>query len=184
MRAVAPRTAVAQRSTTRAVAPSRAVTVRAAARAQTRSNASDDDIFPTRAIIALGASLAIALSAEPALAGTVFAGNYYDPNHPGCPRSIDERGTVRGLDPVPFKRGKGCRGVKKTDASKAESKFKAWKISGKISRGDDSILIDFNAKDGSGEKLAGKWDDKRKGILFPDGTLWRKLSDEDAWTPR
>ena len=158
---------------------------RASARAQNRSNASDDDIFPTSGpFVAFGASLAIALSAEPALAGTVFSGNYYDPNHPGCPRSIDERGTVRGLDPVPFKRGKGCRGVKKTDASKVESKFKAWKISGKISRGDDSILIDFNAKDGSGEKLTGTWDAARKGILFPDGTLWRKLSDADAWTPR
>lgn len=111
---------------------------------------------------------------------SVFAGEYYDPNHPGCPRSIDAKGVVRGLDPVPFKRGRGCRGVKKSDLAKTSEKFKAWSIKSKIS--GDEIFIDFNQKDGSGEKVTGKW--TGSGIALPDGTVWKKKTDSQAWTPR
>ena len=111
---------------------------------------------------------------------TVFAGDYYDPNHPGCPRSIDARGVVSGFDPVPFARGRGCRGVKKADLERTSEKFKKWSVRSKIS--GNEITIDFNAKDGSGEKVTGRW--TGNGIALPDGTTWRKKSDSQAWTPR
>ena len=111
---------------------------------------------------------------------TVFAGDYYDPNHPGCPRSIDARGVVSGLDPVPFARGRGCRGVKKANLERTSEKFKKWSVRSKIS--GNEIVIDFDAKDGSGEKVTGTW--TGNGIALPDGTTWRKKSDSQAWTPR
>ena len=177
-------------SIARAIAPTSATTsVRlrrvVTARARPQSNENDEEKATLMNLVTSTAiSLSITLCAPSASMAktTVFAGNYYDPNHPGCPRSIDAKGVVRGLDPVPFKRGKGCRGVKKDNVEKTEAKFKPWKVPGNINRTDDEIVIDFNAKDGSGEKLAGKWD--ANGIKFPDGTKWKKLSDADAWTPR
>ena len=41
-----------------------------------------------------------------------FSGSFADPNHPGCPREITPNGVLRGYDPVPFEKGKGCRGRK------------------------------------------------------------------------
>ena len=41
-----------------------------------------------------------------------FSGSFADPNHPGCPREITKNGVLRGYDPVPFEKGKGCRGRK------------------------------------------------------------------------
>ena len=116
---------------------------------------------------------------------TIFDGAYYDPNHPGCPRTIvPAKGggvTISGLDPIPFERGRGCRGVKKTSGL-ADTKFKSWSIPASV-RGEE-ITIDFDAKDGSGEKVTGvKVVD---GIKLPDGTVWQLKSGakSDAWTPR
>lgn len=49
-----------------------------------------------------------------------------------------------GFDFVLFARGRGCRGVKKTDANRAAFKFKVWMIKGKINKVDDEIMIDFD----------------------------------------
>ena len=129
------------------------------------------------------ASVALSLTtvAPVQAADSVFEGSYYDPNHPGCPRDIDANGLITGLDPIPFERGRGCRGVKKTNAAKASEKFNAWKIQAKVR--DDSIDIDFDQKDGSGEKVTGKWNGV--GIELPDGTVWVKKTGtkSDAWTP-
>jgi hypothetical protein len=116
---------------------------------------------------------------------TIFDGAYYDPNHPGCPRTIvPAKGggvTISGLDPVPFERGRGCRGVKKTSGL-ADTKFKSWSIPASV-RGEE-ITIDFDAKDGSGEKVTGV--KVANGIKLPDGTVWQLKSGakSDAWTPR
>ena len=116
---------------------------------------------------------------------TIFDGSYYDPNHPGCPRAIAPalKGgvTISGLDPIPFERGRGCRGVKKTSAV-ASTKFNAWSIPAEVN--GDEIIIDFNAKDGSGEKVTGR--KVPEGIALPDGTTWtlKSLDKADAWTPR
>eukprot|EP00193_Tetraselmis_chui_P019578 CAMPEP_0177774568 /NCGR_PEP_ID=MMETSP0491_2-20121128/13589_1 /TAXON_ID=63592 /ORGANISM="Tetraselmis chuii, Strain PLY429" /LENGTH=178 /DNA_ID=CAMNT_0019292981 /DNA_START=171 /DNA_END=707 /DNA_ORIENTATION=- len=95
---------------------------------------------------------------------TVFAGLYDDPNHPGCPRTIDVTGKIEGVDPVPFKRGAGC--------SKGTKLSPPWTIQGKIDEEAGTIFIDFDQKDGSGEAFLGKW--TGSGIELPDGTVWSK----------
>jgi hypothetical protein len=70
--------------------------------------------------------------------------------------------------------------VKKSDVERTSEKFKKWSVRSKIS--GNEIVIDFDAKDGSGEKVTGKW--TGSGIALPDGTTWRKKSDSQAWTPR
>ena len=158
---------------------------RAAARRQAspaRASRSPSDIeqapvpTPTRAFLAaaLAATLASA-PVDPALASTVFEGKYIDPNHPHCPRDIDAAGVISGIDPVPFEKGRGCRGYKKANESKAieAGKITAWKINGKIAKDDASIFIDFDQKDGSGESFTGEWNGV--GIAFPDGNVWTKI---------
>jgi F-box protein 18 (helicase) len=131
---------------------------------------------PTRAFLAaaLAATLASA-PVDPAFASTVFEGKYIDPNHPHCPRDIDAAGVISGIDPVPFEKGRGCRGYKKANESKAieAGKITAWKINGKIAKDDASIFIDFDQKDGSGESFTGEWNGV--GIAFPDGNVWTKI---------
>lgn len=158
---------------------------RAAARRQAspaRASRSPSDIeqapvpTPTRAFLAaaLAATLASA-PVDPAFASTVFEGKYIDPNHPHCPRDIDAAGVISGIDPVPFEKGRGCRGYKKANESKAieAGKITAWKINGKIAKDDASIFIDFDQKDGSGESFTGEWNGV--GIAFPDGNVWTKI---------
>jgi hypothetical protein len=76
---------------------------------------------------------------------------------------------------VPFEKGRGCRGYKKANESKAieAGKITAWKINGKIAKDDASIFIDFDQKDGSGESFTGEWNGV--GIAFPDGNVWTKI---------
>jgi hypothetical protein len=50
--------------------------------------------------------------------------------------------------------------------------IKPWTISGKISKDDATIFIDFDSKDGSGEKVTGTWNGK--GIEFPNGDTWTR----------
>jgi len=123
-------------------------------------------------------SAALAMSTlsplQPALAATVFAGTYSDPNHPSCQRTIDESGVIRGVDPVPFSRGAGCSpGISATP----------WKIQGKVAPDDKSIFINFDEKDGSGEAFDGVYDKRRGGLLLPDGTLWKKVGKFQATSP-
>lgn len=149
--------------------------------------------------LAAAAAAIVSLSGPlPASAATVFAGIYADPNHPNCSRTIDPRGVIRGVDPVPFERGAGCNapGIS----------AKAWSIQGKISPDDRCrrqhagyelpvsggsagetdaihgwrrrIVINFDEKDGSGEVFEGLWrtQGSKEGILLPDGTFWSKVA--------
>ena len=166
--------------TTTTVSPTRA---RVPPHRATRARDVSTTVFPRSSphpFIPAFVAVAVLGTAAEASPVTVFAGDYYDPNHPGCPRTIDARGVVSGLDPVPFARGRGCRGVKKANLERTSEKFKKWSVRSKIS--GNEITIDFNAKDGSGEKVTGKW--TGNGIALPDGTTWRKKSDSQAWTPR
>ena len=166
--------------TTTTVSPPRA---RVPPHRATRARDVSTTVFPRSSphpFIPAFVAVAVLGTAAEASPVTVFAGDYYDPNHPGCPRTIDARGVVSGLDPVPFARGRGCRGVKKANLERTSEKFTKWSVQSKIS--GNEITIDFNAKDGSGEKVTGKW--TGNGIALPDGTTWRKKSDSQAWTPR
>lgn len=113
---------------------------------------------------------------------SVFTGEYFDSNHPGCPRSIDAAGMLTGLDPDPFVPGQGFGkkegepGTCYANGSKSGGSGKPtmpWKIQTKISADDETIFIDFDQKDGSGESFTCKW--TGTGILLPDGKEWTKL---------
>jgi hypothetical protein len=113
---------------------------------------------------------------------TRFAGSFADPNHPGCPREITPSGLLRGYDPVPFEKGRGCRGrkiVTPDDVFDYPGKtMRYWELKTKINKSDDEIFIDFDAKDGSGEKVTAKLNAKKGEIEFPTGEVWKRRRGE------
>ena len=139
--------------------------------------------------LALVPNAANAVSARTG-AASVFTGEYDDPNHPGCLRSVKVVGAKLGPDgrkerkPTAYVKGvdslpagyKGCRaGDKPTLAD-------VWSIEGKVAEDGQSIAIDFSAKtNGKVGLLIGEYDDfNGPGIKFPDGNKWTKVA---AGTP-
>ena len=133
----------------------------------------------TRAALSFAVATSFVLfTALPAHAGsTRFAGSFADPNHPGCPREITDKGLLRGYDPVPFEKGKGCRGrkiINKDDVFAYPGKTMSyWELKTKINKDDDEIFIDFDKKDGSGERVTAKLNEKNE-IVFPTGEVWTR----------
>jgi hypothetical protein len=147
----------------------------------------------------LGADRASAVSARTGLS-SVFTGEYDDPNHPGCLRSIKVVGGKEGPDG----RRRGPTAVVKgvDDNCKAPELKDVWSLSGSISKsedGDDTIFIDFSPKGthgtsayvlrtccletrvshrtGGPKNLKGTFDTfgSIPGITFPDGNKWTKV---------
>jgi len=122
-----------------------------------------------------------AVSARTGLS-SVFTGEYDDPNHPGCLRSIKVIGGGIKADGT---RGKPMAVVKGIDDGCADPQLaKVWELEGKLSKNDDGedlIFIDFSPKDGP-KNLMGKYDTFGgiPGITFPDGNKWTKVA---AGTP-
>ncbi len=111
-----------------------------------------------------------------------FSGSFADPNHPGCPREITKNGVLRGYDPVPFEKGKGCRGrkvVTPEDVFAYPGKtMRYWEIQTKlVGKTKDEIYIDFDQKDGSGEKVVAKLNENEE-IVFPTGEVWKRRRGE------
>jgi F-box protein 18 (helicase) len=111
-----------------------------------------------------------------------FSGSFADPNHPGCPREITPNGLLRGYDPVPFEKGKGCRGrkvVTPEDVFQYPGKtMRYWEIQTKlVGKNKDEIYIDFDQKDGSGEKVIAKLNENEE-IVFPTGEVWKRRRGE------
>lgn len=111
-----------------------------------------------------------------------FSGSFADPNHPGCPREITKNGVLRGYDPVPFEKGKGCRGrkvVTPEDVFAYPGKtMRYWEIQTKlVGKNKDEIYIDFDQKDGSGEKVVAKLNENEE-IVFPTGEVWKRRRGE------
>ena len=111
-----------------------------------------------------------------------FSGSFADPNHPGCPREITKNGVLRGYDPVPFEKGKGCRGrkvVTPEDVFQYPGKtMRYWEIQTKlVGKTKDEIYIDFDQKDGSGEKVVAKLNENEE-IVFPTGEVWKRRRGE------
>ena len=130
------------------------------------------------------AMIVFASFSSTAFAGTTtttrFAGSFADPNHPGCPREITPSGLLRGYDPVPFEKGRGCRGRKivTDDVFDYPGKtMRYWELKTKINKSDDEIFIDFDKKDGSGEKVTAKLNQKGE-IEFPTGEVWKRRRGE------
>jgi len=143
------------------------------------------NLLPLEAALKKASSLAAAIvfTSSTAFAGTNvtrFAGAFADPNHPGCPREITSSGLLRGYDPVPFEKGRGCRGRKVVtdDVFAYPGKtMKYWELKTKINKTDDEIFIDFDKKDGSGEKVTAKLNEKGE-IEFPTGEVWKRRRGE------
>ena len=111
-----------------------------------------------------------------------FSGSFADPNHPGCPREITKNGTLRGYDPVPFEKGKGCRGRKVYTPEDVfhypGNTMRYWEIQTKlVGKAKDEIYIDFDQKDGSGEKVVAKLNERNE-IVFPTGEVWKRRRGE------
>lgn len=115
------------------------------------------------AAVGLCVSLAVPAVAV-AGASSVFVGEFADPKHPGCRRTIQGSGAVLdvlGTDGTP-----GCANGERQ---------RPWSLKGdivKVPSKQDEILIDFSPKGGP-KNLLGKW--TGTGILFPDGNEWKKL---------
>lgn len=134
-----------------------------------------------------GARAAGAVSARTGLS-SVFTGEYDDPNHPGCLRSIKVVGGGLGPDGKQRKltalvKGVDGKGAKGACAERPELKD-VWSLNGKVSKGDDGedlLFVDFSPKGGP-SNLLGQYDTFGgvPGVKFPDGNKWTKVA---AGTP-
>ena len=88
-----------------------------------------------------------------------FAGEYSDPNHPGCKRTIEVDGTSATISG--------------TDTPDGE----IWKVSGTVS--GDTIVVDFSPKGGPKE-LTGK--SVPEGIRWEDGNVWTLVGFEGEYS--
>ena len=96
--------------------------------------------------------------------------------HPGCQRSIKVTGNA--MDPSGRKSRKPAAGMKGTDnqdggACDAGSEPDSWRLAATLTEDQSKIMVDFSPKGGPKNLLA-KWDEKRKGIAFPDGNCWER----------
>ena len=112
--------------------------------------------------------------------GSVYTGDYDDPNHPGCLRQVKVVGApIKGdgtRSPYPVVEIKGWDGPR--DGSKScegglrpEQRSDLWTVTGQLKTRTDAVL-DFSSKGGP-TNLAAQWDGS--GIVFPDGNKWTKV---------
>jgi hypothetical protein len=109
--------------------------------------------------------------------GSVFSGDYDDPNHPGCLRQVKVVGSPLKGDgtrsPFPNIEVKGWDGKEgaKTCKDARPERSEVWSVGGKL-KSKEEASFDFSSKGGPAN-LLGKWD--TDGILFPDGNKWTKV---------
>mmetsp|Transcript_77867 Transcript_77867/g.126320 ORF Transcript_77867/g.126320 Transcript_77867/m.126320 type:complete len:201 (+) Transcript_77867:156-758(+) len=99
-----------------------------------------------------------------------FAGDYTDPRHPGCPRTIappdaDNIVQITGKDGTS---GPGCSG----GAKGFPRITRAWQLSGTVK--DGQIFVDFSKKGGP-KDMVGKWEQQDGSIRWPDRNRWTKV---------
>ena len=114
--------------------------------------------------------------------GSVFTGEYDDPNHPGCLRQVKVVGSpLRGdgtRSPYPVVEVKGWDGKDGLCTDRPE-RSDIWSVEGKL-KNKDEVTLDFSSKGGPANLLA-KWD--TDGILFPDGNKWAKIPADTPGLP-
>ena len=108
--------------------------------------------------------------------GSVFTGDYDDPNHPGCLRQVKVVGAPLKGDgtrsPYPVVEVKGWDGKEGDKMCKGRpERSDLWAINGKL-KSKEEASFDFSPKGGPAN-LPGKWDGD--GIVFPDGNKWSKV---------
>ncbi|CAK9093307.1 unnamed protein product [Durusdinium trenchii] len=113
----------------------------------------------------LAASLAPVLSSPLSAWAAELAGNYDDPDYPGCKRRIItlNNGEVQ-LNMKDPDRGRSCKG-------KQEVKYV---VPGRMA--GDQVTLDFAERGGS--KVTAKFDGKT--LTFPDGSAWTRSGDLSA----
>jgi hypothetical protein len=114
-------------------------------------------------------------------AGSVFTGDYEDPNHPGCLRQVKVVGApLRGdgtRSPYPLVEVKGWDGkAGEKICTDRPVRNDLWAVEGKL-KSKEEISFDFSPKGGP-KAVPAKWD--VDGIVFPDGNKWVKIA---AGTP-
>ena len=113
-------------------------------------------------IISLTLLLSLVASSNQCIkCGFEFDGDYLDPNHPGCKRTISAQSTteikVTGFD---GKDGGACNGTDDV----------AWgPLDGKVTA--ETIVIDFSPKGGPSD-LTGTLNSDEKRITWADGNYW------------
>jgi hypothetical protein len=119
--------------------------------------------------------------------GSPFTGEYEDPKHPGCLRSVKVVGpklgpdgrrgrkpvaVVSGVDGLPA--GAGTKACPKGEVPELKD---VWKLEGTVSEDGTTLTVDFSPKtEGRVGVLVAKYDDfDPPGIQFPDGNKWVKI---------
>ncbi|XRB09280.1 DNA helicase [Pycnococcus provasolii] len=119
-------------------------------------------------------SVLVGGNVDAANAATVFDGKWVDTNHPGCRREI-QNGVLYGDDPVPFVPAAGDG--KPGSPCIAGGETKPWSV--KLTQIDEkkgTVLIDFDQKDGSGERFVAQLVDGGKKLRINDTTTWPRAS--------
>lgn len=108
----------------------------------------------------------------------VFTGEYDDPNHPNCLRSVKVVGAPLRADGTrpsnPIIEITGYDGNGSTNFCSEDdrpTRSDLWKIQGKMKSNTEAAL-DFSPKGGPAG-VTGTWDGS--GIVFPDGNKWTKV---------
>jgi hypothetical protein len=106
-----------------------------------------------------------------------FTGEYSDPMHPGCKRSIKVTGNA--MDSAGRKSRKPAAVIKGTDNEDGgaceNGEGESWRLMATLSEDQSTIKVDFSPKGGP-KDVVGKWSDN--GIVFPDGNKWSKVETE------
>jgi hypothetical protein len=131
--------------------------------------------------VTLAPLAANAVSARTGLSSP-FTGEYDDPMHPECLRSVKVVGAKQGPDGRRERRPSAyIKGVDNAEGTKACSGTpdlsSVWNLEGKVSEDGETIVIDFSPKGGP-NRVVGTYDDlgSAPGIVFPDGNKWTKVA--------
>merc|ERR1712137_185973 len=138
------------------------------------------------ALALLPCKQAMAVSARTGLS-SVFTGEYEDPKHPGCLRSIKVEGAKMGPDGRRSRKPTATvKGVDGDACSEPPALSDVWKVVGEVNElppskgsGDDqpdpTIKVDFSPK--GGPTIVGTWEELGSigKIKFTDGNSWTKI---------
>lgn len=119
------------------------------------------------------AAFGMATTPSPINHGSDILGEYADPNHPNCRRSIvASTASVDGTKL--FTTAVVLKGTDGNPGCPPDGSGDAWSVEGKVDDIQETIVVDFSPKGGppdlKGEKIP-------EGILWEDGNTWTRKDD-------